>query len=133
MGGPLADYAGRRIGMATGAVAVIIATFMLTFAPNLGCFIAGRVVIGIGQGLALSTIAPSHHFTHRVEKIPTNANKSQLPVPFTLASLHPQRSAAKSCRFGKCFIRSEVSSRTGSTTAAPNTKPDWVNGTGGWW
>lgn len=70
MGGPLADYAGRRIGMATGAVAVIIATFMLTFAPNLGCFIAGRVVIGIGQGLALSTIAPSHHFTHRVEKNP---------------------------------------------------------------
>jgi MFS family permease len=56
MGGPLADYAGRRIGMAVGAALVIVATFMQTFAPrgNIGVFIAGRVVIGIGQGLALS-------------------------------------------------------------------------------
>ena len=55
-GGPLADYAGRRIGMATGSVLVIIATFMQTFAPrgNIGVFIAGRVIIGLGQGLALS-------------------------------------------------------------------------------
>lgn len=56
MGGPLADWAGRRVGMASGSVLVIIATFMQTFAPrgNMACFIAGRVVIGIGQGLALS-------------------------------------------------------------------------------
>lgn len=55
-GGPLADYAGRRVGMATGSVLVIIATFMQTFAPrgNIGVFIAGRVIIGLGQGLALS-------------------------------------------------------------------------------
>ena len=55
-GGPLADYAGRRIGMASGAVLVIIATFMQTWSPrgNLGVFIAGRVIIGLGQGLALS-------------------------------------------------------------------------------
>jgi MFS family permease len=46
MGGPLA----------VGAALVIVATFMQTFAPrgNIGVFIAGRVVIGIGQGLALS-------------------------------------------------------------------------------
>lgn len=56
MGGPLADYAGRRVGMAAGSIAVIIATFLLTFAPNLGCFIAGRVLVGIGQGLALSKL-----------------------------------------------------------------------------
>lgn len=58
MGGPLADYAGRRVGMATGAVAVIIATFMQTFAPRgqIAVFIAGRVLIGIGQGLALSRL-----------------------------------------------------------------------------
>ena len=57
MGGPLADYAGRRVGMATGSLAVIIATFIQCFSPrgNIGCFIAGRVIIGIGQGLALST------------------------------------------------------------------------------
>ena len=55
-GGPLADWAGRRMGMAAGAVLVIIATFMQCFAPrgNIGVFIAGRVVIGLGQGLALS-------------------------------------------------------------------------------
>jgi sugar porter (SP) family MFS transporter len=42
--------------MGAGAFFVIIATFMQTFAPkgNLGCFIAGRVFIGIGQGLALT-------------------------------------------------------------------------------
>lgn len=55
-GGPLADFAGRRMGMAAGAVLVIMATFMQCFAPrgNIGVFIAGRVVIGLGQGLALS-------------------------------------------------------------------------------
>lgn len=43
--------------MATGCVLVIIATFMQTFAPrgNLGCFIAGRVLIGLGQGVALTS------------------------------------------------------------------------------
>ena len=56
LGGPVADYFGRRVGMATGSVCVIVATFMQTFAPrgNMACFIAGRVVIGIGQGLALT-------------------------------------------------------------------------------
>lgn len=56
MGGPLADYAGRRAGMSLGAVLVIIATFMQAFAPrgNIGLFIGGRVIIGMGQGLALS-------------------------------------------------------------------------------
>jgi predicted MFS family arabinose efflux permease len=42
--------------MATGAFLTIIATFMQTFAPEntFGVFIAGRVIIGIGQGIALS-------------------------------------------------------------------------------
>ncbi|KAK5121019.1 hypothetical protein LTR85_005803 [Meristemomyces frigidus] len=47
-GGPVADYFGRRVGMASGAVFVMIATFMQAFAPR------GRVFIGIGQGLALT-------------------------------------------------------------------------------
>jgi MFS family permease len=56
MGGPLADYAGRRAGMAAGAVLVIIATIMQAFSPRhkIGVFIGGRVIIGVGQGLALS-------------------------------------------------------------------------------
>ncbi|KAF4122886.1 transporter [Geosmithia morbida] len=59
MGGPLADYMGRRWGMWMGCFITIIATFMQTFTPHhkIGVFIAGRVLIGIGQGLAL-TAAP---------------------------------------------------------------------------
>lgn len=59
LGGPLADYLGRRWGMWFGCFITIIATLMQTFTPwhNIGLFIAGRVVIGIGQGLAL-TAAP---------------------------------------------------------------------------
>lgn len=56
MAGPVADRFGRRVGMAIGSLLVIIATFMQTFSPkgSLGCFIAGRVLIGLGQGLALT-------------------------------------------------------------------------------
>ncbi|KAI1458044.1 general substrate transporter [Annulohypoxylon moriforme] len=55
-GGPTADYFGRRIGMGIGCLLTIAATFMQAFAPwhNLGCFIGGRVLIGIGQGMALT-------------------------------------------------------------------------------
>lgn len=43
--------------MAIGCFVTIIATFVQTFAPqhNIGCFIAGRVIIGIGQGIALTS------------------------------------------------------------------------------
>ncbi|ETS87172.1 hypothetical protein PFICI_01000 [Pestalotiopsis fici W106-1] len=56
MGGPIADYFGRRVGMGTGCFVTIIATFLQTFSPyhKLGCFIAGRVIIGLGQGIALT-------------------------------------------------------------------------------
>lgn len=55
-GGPLADFAGRRVGMAVGCVFVIIATFIQTFQGrgNMAAFIVARVLIGFGQGLALS-------------------------------------------------------------------------------
>ncbi|KAL2796063.1 general substrate transporter [Aspergillus keveii] len=56
LGGPVADFLGRKFGMGIGCVLVIVSTFMQTFAPrhNIGCFIAGRVIIGIGQGIALT-------------------------------------------------------------------------------
>lgn len=56
LGGPTADYLGRKVGMGLGCVLVIVSTFMQTFGPrhNLACFIAGRCIIGIGQGIALS-------------------------------------------------------------------------------
>ena len=57
-GGPVADFAGRKVGMAVGCILVIIATFMMTFAPvgGIGTFIGGRVLVGLGQGLALSKL-----------------------------------------------------------------------------
>ncbi|KAL2820777.1 general substrate transporter [Aspergillus granulosus] len=56
LGGPIADFLGRKVGMGTGCVLVIVSTFMQAFSPrhNIGCFIAGRVIIGIGQGIALT-------------------------------------------------------------------------------
>ncbi|OOG00936.1 hypothetical protein ASPCADRAFT_511790 [Aspergillus carbonarius ITEM 5010] len=56
LGGPIADFLGRKIGMATGCVLVIAATFMQCWAPrgDIACFLAGRCIIGIGQGIALT-------------------------------------------------------------------------------
>ncbi|KAJ5382607.1 Major facilitator superfamily domain general substrate transporter [Penicillium concentricum] len=56
LGGPCADFLGRKLGMAIGCGLVIISTFMQTFAPrhNLAIFLAGRCIIGIGQGIALT-------------------------------------------------------------------------------
>ncbi|KAK3943302.1 sugar transporter [Diplogelasinospora grovesii] len=56
LGGPTADYLGRRWGMGIGCLVTVVATFIQTFAPynQLGAFIAGRVLVGIGQGMALT-------------------------------------------------------------------------------
>lgn len=42
--------------MGLGCFVTICATMLQTFAPkgSLACFMAGRVIIGIGQGMALS-------------------------------------------------------------------------------
>ena len=47
--------------MAIGCFLTIVATFVQTFAPrhNIGAFIGGRVLIGIGQGIALSEFPQS--------------------------------------------------------------------------
>lgn len=60
-GGPIADFFGRRVGMVTGAALVCVATFMQTFAPrgNIGVFIGGRVIVGLGQGVCL-TAGPAY-------------------------------------------------------------------------
>ncbi|KAF5025016.1 hypothetical protein F66182_2884 [Fusarium sp. NRRL 66182] len=56
IGGPLADWAGRRAGMGIGCFITIVAAIIQAFAPRgkLGVFILGRVLIGIGQGTALT-------------------------------------------------------------------------------
>lgn len=42
--------------MGIGCFVTIVATMIQTFSPkgSLGCFMAGRVIIGLGQGMALS-------------------------------------------------------------------------------
>jgi len=47
--------------MGIGCFLTIIATFVQTWSPkgNLGCFIGGRVLIGLGQGIALSKYSSS--------------------------------------------------------------------------
>lgn len=67
MSAPISDHFGRRWAIITGCVVVIISTFISTFTPrNIGGFIAGRAIVGIGQGIALpagptyiSEIAPA--------------------------------------------------------------------------
>jgi hypothetical protein len=66
-GGPVADYLGRRAGMGIGAILVIISTLLQIFSPrgNIGMFMAGRIIIGVGQGLALSkSPLPTFSETH---------------------------------------------------------------------
>lgn len=42
--------------MGIGCFVTVCATMLQTFAPkgNLGCFMAGRFIVGVGQGMALS-------------------------------------------------------------------------------
>ncbi|KDE03937.1 hypothetical protein MVLG_05629 [Microbotryum lychnidis-dioicae p1A1 Lamole] len=46
---------GRRVPIMLGALLVIVATFVQTFAPrgHLNAFLGGRFIVGLGQGLAL--------------------------------------------------------------------------------
>ena len=51
---PISDRFGRRWAIITGCAIVIVSNFISTFTPrNIGGFIAGRAIVGIGQGIAL--------------------------------------------------------------------------------
>lgn len=52
---PCADMLGRKAAMAIGSVLVMIGALLETFTRRhtLGMFIAGRAVVGLGQGIAL--------------------------------------------------------------------------------
>lgn len=60
-GGPIADFFGRKVGMGIGCFLVIVSTFVQCFSPrgNIGCFLAGRTIIGFGQGIALGMFVGS--------------------------------------------------------------------------
>ncbi|CAE6389682.1 unnamed protein product [Rhizoctonia solani] len=50
----MSDTFGRRANIIVGSILVIAATCLQTFAPRvIGAFIAGRAIIGLGQGIAL--------------------------------------------------------------------------------
>jgi MFS family permease len=46
---------GRRCCIVTGLTLVIVSSFIQAFAPNMSAFIAGRLVMGLGQGFAIPT------------------------------------------------------------------------------
>ncbi|KAL2204537.1 general substrate transporter [Sarocladium strictum] len=51
---PISDRFGRKWAIIVGCVFVVISTFVSAFTPRtMGGFIAGRTIVGIGQGIAL--------------------------------------------------------------------------------
>ncbi|EPS35272.1 hypothetical protein H072_11479 [Dactylellina haptotyla CBS 200.50] len=53
---PISDRFGRRMSITIGCVLVIASTFIQAFAPaghGVGGFLAGRTIVGFGQGIAL--------------------------------------------------------------------------------
>lgn len=46
---------GRRVAIFIGCFLVVIATFLQTFAPNFGTYIAGRLIVGMGHGFVMPT------------------------------------------------------------------------------
>ncbi|KAI9311858.1 general substrate transporter [Dichotomocladium elegans] len=47
------NYFGRRFTISFGCAVVVVASIIQTFSTNLSTFIGGRIVLGLGQGIAL--------------------------------------------------------------------------------
>lgn len=77
LGGPIADFFGRKVGMAIGAALVVIATFIQTFCPRgaIAAFLVGRTIIGVGQGIALSMFPFLSSVLYFYTSFPKNANR----------------------------------------------------------
>lgn len=54
---PTADFLGRKTAMGIGTILIMISAILETCTPKgqIACFIVGRAVNGIGQGIALCT------------------------------------------------------------------------------
>lgn len=51
----LSKYLGRQFCIQLGLAIVIVSTFVQAFAPDMTAFIAARLLMGMGQGLAVPT------------------------------------------------------------------------------
>ncbi|WAO94459.1 Hypothetical protein NCS54_01204300 [Fusarium falciforme] len=45
---------GRRVPIQLGTFIVLVSVMFQTFAPNIACFIAGRVLMGLGKGISMN-------------------------------------------------------------------------------
>ncbi|KAA8643486.1 putative MFS lactose permease [Aspergillus tanneri] len=57
--GPFTDFKGRRVGMALGAIFIIIGTIVQATCHNLGGFMAGRFILGFGVATS-ATAGPAY-------------------------------------------------------------------------
>ncbi|KAB8067326.1 general substrate transporter [Aspergillus leporis] len=57
--GPFTDFKGRRVGMALGAIFIIIGTVVQATCHNIGGFMAGRFILGFGVATS-ATAGPSY-------------------------------------------------------------------------
>lgn len=70
---PVADFLGRKTAMGIGTILIIISAILETCTPRgqIACFIVGRAVNGIGQGIALCTYRahpPAHIAAQKRER-----------------------------------------------------------------
>ncbi|KAI9729154.1 MAG: hypothetical protein M1834_007061 [Cirrosporium novae-zelandiae] len=56
--GPASDFKGRRVGMFIGAATIIIGACVQASSHNLGGFMAGRFIVGVGAALGPSAALP---------------------------------------------------------------------------
>ncbi|KAE8145821.1 general substrate transporter, partial [Aspergillus avenaceus] len=57
--GPFTDFRGRRVGMALGAIFIIVGTVIQATCHNLGGFMAGRFILGFGVATS-ATAGPAY-------------------------------------------------------------------------
>ena len=60
MAGPISDHLGRRPSLLIAALLFMATGICCAFAPNIGVFIIGRIIGGLGVGIAI-LVAPGLH------------------------------------------------------------------------
>ena len=116
----LSKYLGRRFCIQLGLAIVVVSTFVQAFAPNMPAFIAGRLLMGMGQGLAVPT-GP----TYIAETDPARVRGTMMSFWQGKLSITPWREA-----HSQSDTPSERQWYTGPHTA-PKSPPILASGNGG--